>query len=447
MIGQEKLSSDPARPERLPSLSENRETPEIQMGIYDENTRLTTATVWGAIGAEAQLAQLYPKEKSLFFDDFDVIKARQESLAFMDKLRSHGVHVISVKERFAHLLDDCDNNSPEELVTALVRRGESIKRSVADTFEFDRRQGEKRPEELEETRIKIESYPTENQLRQVIRDIVDMDIMLLGKKRAIRLNEELCLETDMPLGNMYFARDQMNVALDKRIVSRMKKAIRREEVQIYERVYRSMGLANGNAIVLPDDDAFTFEGGDLYVHDGNVYCGVGPRTSIQAAKFIFEKLAPDLYKRKMNFFIVQDPDPEHRTSEDLMDFMHLDTFSGVAGHKKMVVCEDEAKRRQVSLLVARKSGKIEVVGTGLDYKEFLIQLGDDVKVIPRAEQQTFGCNYLCIDDKLALLPLDINDNLEKHLDDAGMGVEFCGLNQCTKGYGAAHCMVGQLRRG
>ena len=81
-------------------------SPDTNFGIYDESHPLKSAVIWGPIGAEAVLAQLFPEEKSLFFQTFDVPAARQESIDYQKTLESFGVHVISARDHLAKILGE-----------------------------------------------------------------------------------------------------------------------------------------------------------------------------------------------------------------------------------------------------------------------------------------------------------------------------------------------------
>ena len=406
-------------------LSEVEQWP-TQIGIYDETDRLRTVVTWGPVGAEAVLAQLFPPEISLFHDNMDVLKARRETLAFASALESKGVTVIRARNSLAQLLPQkhLDRGRVQD---ALLAKLHEIAAKHRPAISQD---GIRRHEDT-------------------IVELLEDDIKLHGKEQALGLNSVLCLASRLPLGNSLYARDQMNVLLGRRVQATMAKPIRKPEVSLYDLVYKKT-LGIDTHIRIPRrsrEDEETFEGGDAYVHNGIVYVGVGSRTTMQAAMHIYRELKPELEERGFKFAIVVDPDKD-RPFRDQMDFMHLDTFSMPLGKDQILVCEEEAKRRGVFYLEARDGG-IMAVNTQQSFLSHLQERGEKIVSIPRAEQKNFGANLLAIDAGTVIVPLDpLNANTFtiQALKNAGKQVEHVDLGECTKGYGAAHCMTGQLLR-
>ena len=361
------------------------------IGIYNETDPLKFAALWGPVGAEALLAQLYPPTISLFFADFNVLKARQEALDFAKALNNFGVKTFFVRDEVAKNIKPI-KMTLEQLITKL---GENT------------------------------------------RELILQDVARYGEEKAVALNHFLCLKFKFPLGNLIYARDQMNVLLDKMIISSMTKPIREDEVSIYESVYKNLDIEK---IHLPKGE--TFEGGDAYIHNGYIYMGVGVRTTLEAAKYIFEKLNP----KDLEFAIVADRNPHSRSAKEQMDFMHLDTFSNPIGDDQIAVCEEEARRRRV-LFLKKVAGKTRVIDSGLSFLEHLEKKEKDIVIIPGEEQESFGCNFLAIDNKTLILPLNSNKKTNERLADCGKQLVFQCLFESTRGYGAAHCMTGQLFRG
>lgn len=374
--------------------------PPEKVGIFNETDPLKSAALWGPVGAEALLAQLYPPTTSLFFADFNVLKARKEALAFAKTLNKFGVKTFFVRDEVAKNLKPI-KMSAGELIEKLQKRADGNPR-----------------------------------IKKGIEGLIKEDVKRYGEDKAVALNYMLSLKPKLPLGNLIYARDQMNVLLDKMVISTMTKPIRKDEVGIYESVYKNLPVEK---IHLPKGE--TFEGGDAYIHNGFIYMGVGVRTTLGAAKYIFEKLNP----KDLQFAIVVDPNPLSRPQKLQMDFMHIDTFSNPIGDTQIAVCEEEAKYRRIKFL-RRIAGKTQVVDSGLSFMEHLEKTEKDVVVIPRSEQESFGCNFLAIDDKTLILPINSNKTTNKRLEAVGKKLVFQDLYESTRGYGAAHCMTGQLRR-
>src|SRR3989338_1416280 len=109
----------------------------------------------------------------------------------------------------------------------------------------------------------------------------------------------------------------MTVVLGRQILANFKYPIRQPEVDLYYRVYTSLGI--NNPIAIPPGE--TFEGGDLYIHNGIVYIGVGARTSIGAALHIFSELKDELYNFGYKFHVVIDEAAHNRSRKEQMDFI------------------------------------------------------------------------------------------------------------------------------
>ncbi len=387
----------------------------VEIGIYDETDLLVKAAIWGPVGSEAVLAQLFPPEISLFHDEMDVPTARTEALNFQHVLQDRGVQVVSIRDQLAQLLPQRQLNR-DTILNQMIEKAENTQTRYGRS---------------------LSGYG------QIIEHLLEEDIRRYGQDRALVLNQTLSLLPTLPLGDMIYARDQSNVLLDIRIQSAMKKAIRKPEVALYEMVYKKMyGLSQ--PVVLPRGE--TFEGGDAYVHKGIVYVGVGVRTSLGGALHIFRALRPGLEQHNYRFAIVEDPDPFGRPPEEQMDFMHIDTFSGAIGEDQMVVCVEEAQRRKIRFVESGENGNITVRDTGQSFIEHLVTEGNTIIEIPREEQQNFGANFLALDKKSIIMPLNTNGALLKGLQDAGKDVQYVPLEQSTKGYGAAHCMTFQFKR-
>lgn len=379
------------------------------IGIYDENHRLIKAAIWGPVGAESVLTQLFPREVSLFLDQMDVVKARGEAIRFADILKSYDVDVFIVRDELAKLIPKKPLRK-KEIRDKLIAKARDIY-----------------------NRYNIEF----SQYEEMIEILLQEDINRYGEEIALNLNNVLSLNPKLPLGNCIFARDQANVLMSKRIRSNMAKPIRSKEVSLYEKVYQNIGLIN--PIIIPQGQ--TFEGGDAYIHDGIIYIGVGERTTLEAALTIYEGLKDELKKKQFRFALVVDTNDYQQTFEDKMNFMHLDTFSTPLGHKKMLICEEEARRRRVYFV---ENGK--VVDHGQTFIDHLQEEGNELLIISPDEQQTFGANLLSLDDKTVFVPLDINTYTIKSLVNIGKQVINLDLKESTKGWGAAHCMVFQIKR-
>ena len=386
-----------------------------KIGVYDETHTLKTAAVWGPLGAEALLAQLYPPEISLFLDNMNVVKAREEALSYVETLRSFGIEIFIARDILAQNIS-LPAVSFDTALSALIQKADDIK----------------------------EKYKTNNHknYKEVLEHLLKLDVERYGSNRASVLNWKLSLYPLLPLGNLIYARDQMNVLLSKRVSSSMKKAIRKPEVELYELVYKNL-FNSDTSFRLPAGE--TFEGGDAYIHDKTIYVGVGSRTTIGAAISIYENLSKEIEKHNYRFALVVDENAKNRSFTEQMNFMHLDTFSNPVGNRQIAVCLKEAKLRKIKLL-KRFESKIKIIETGKSFLDYLFENGQEIISIPEEEQQTFGCNFLAVNRTDILVPLKTNKKTLEGLVQAGKKIHYVHLDESTKGFGAAHCMTGQLLR-
>lgn len=390
----------------------NREAQSI--GIYDESDPLREVVTWGPVGVEAVLAQLYPPEVSLFYDFMDVIKAREEAIDYSALLSAKGVKVTQARDRLSELLP-VEKLDYEEVVSKLINRAKQIQSRYK--------------------RIPLDHSET-------ISKLVDQDIKRYGLNEALTMNKHLCLDSELPLGNVIFARDQMNVLLDTRFVSTMKKPIRQPEVKLYEMIYDKI-LGVHSKIKIPSNE--TFEGGDAYIHDGIVYVGVGPRTSRNAAIHIYQALEGQLNDLGYKFAIVEDINAHTRPQEQQMDFMHLDTFANPIGPNEIALCLEGAMQREVRF-ISRNNGQLKIEETGRNFVDYSYDHENHVAVVPKDEQGEFGCNFLAINSDTIIVPLSRNAVTIGNLMNRGKEVIVSNLDEITRGYGAAHCITGQLIR-
>ena len=75
---------------------------------------------------------------------------------------------------------------------------------------------------------------TYKNIQKNIKTILAQDIESFGEAGAIRLNQALSLDHELPLSNIFYGRDQSQVLTDKFILSSLKWNIRKPEVQIYK---------------------------------------------------------------------------------------------------------------------------------------------------------------------------------------------------------------------
>ncbi len=391
----------------------------IHIGIFDEAEPLKAAATWGAIGAEAVLTQCYPEEISLFHQSFDTLAARQEGLNYAATLQSHGIQVLMIRDLLADTLRPKPMKK-SDVVSTMIRKANSVQNQYG-------------------THVR--------ECAESIEELIAQDIEHYGENRALQLNTILSLDPKLPLGNSLYGRDHMNVLLQRRVVSRMAKNIRSHEVNLYELVYQQHLTAHETITIPPGD---TFEGGDAYIHNGTVFVGVGARTTLGAAIRIYRALKPQLEESGLKFAVVIDESPFDRPFGEQQDSMHLDTFSNPIGRREIAVCIEEAQRRKIRFLNTSNGNLIVNDGFG-SFIDYLEKTEDHIVVIPKEEQRGFGCNFLLKGEDpdgvcTIFVPLRGNTYTNSQLEKSGKEIVHTDLLESTKGYGAAHCMTGQLLR-
>lgn len=402
-------------------MKNSSQNPELlslsKIGIYDETDKLQKAAIWGDVGAETVLTQLYPPQISLFQGEMNVPRVREEVDNFTKTLAECSVDIIPIRDHLASTLSPRKSLTIDKVLKAFINKTKQDKLNYGN-------------KELNDKHIEILEW------------FLQEDISKYGKIKALTLNWELSVKPDLPLGNSIYARDQMNVILGKMIRSSMKEPIRQPEVNLYARVYKELGLAS-EIINIPSSE--TFEGGDAFVHASTIYIGVGMRTSLGAARYIYEALKKDLEKNRYNVAVVVEEDPQKRSHHEQMSFMHLDAFFNPVGKNEVVVCADEAERKTVKVFTA-VNGESELISTGKSLIQYLEEQNQKLIEVPSSEQKNFGCNFLTIDENTVIVPDINNTRTVEELKKAGKRVIRVPLAESTEGYGAAHCMVGQLLR-
>lgn len=383
---------------------------KIRTGIHQEIDPLKMVAVYGPPSVEALLAQFYPPEVSLFADQMDVMKARSEVRNFIEVLEQNSVEVIQAKDFFAQT-SQTQILSKEQILNELF--------TIAQTAQ---RQFNRTVPNWEDTMVQL----------------VDEEIETYGNDAALGLIKRTCLSSKLPLANIMYARDPMNMIGDTLFIGQMAKKIRQPEVTLYKKFYRQL-LYGTPIIEIPYTD--TFEGGDAYLHNNALWIGTGSRTSVGAAKFVMRHASNKL--PGYDFILVNDPSWQQRSHKEQQINMHLDTFSMPAGDRDIVVCEEEGLRRRINIFDPRRN---EIRSNKSNFISYLETRGQNVLVIPRSEQENYSCNFLMLNRDTGIIPKDDNPYTIDLLEKAGKKLILVDLSECAKGYGAAHCMTAQLLR-
>lgn len=387
--------------------------------IIDETNRLKESALYGDIGIEAILAQLYPPEVSLFLDHMNVIEARKEASFLIRALEKYGVKVTQIRP----------------LIADKIKRTSSFKLHAEEVLEGILAQvtalSAKAPQ----------PYPLTFYIDQ-IRTLFQQDVEKYGLEIATKLNYHLSLSPQLPLGNMLFARDHMNIVGNTRIIANFKNEIRKKEAEIYQEIYGEL-FPKQRTIRLESDE--TFEGGDLFVHNQTIFIGVGPRTNMKAAKRIFSELQKDPAVKNFRFVIAQESNGKSKCHKEKMDYMHIDMWSYPIGNKQMMLVPEEAGNRNTVILVMQNEMVFEK-NLNKSFLQFLEENDYEIIEITPEEQNDFGCNNLCLDENTLITPINGNHSVTNKLRKLGKNIITVNLKESTKGYGAAHCMTGQIER-
>lgn len=175
-----------------------------EMFVEDEIGTLKSVGLFGPPGIESYVAQFWPQEQSLFFGNFDVVKARDEFEGLVKLLKSLEVDVVDLKAGF------CLGLSEPEIPPEVLLRKLSEKIEAADM--------------------------------KILEILLQRDALAFGEAKAVALNLALSYVPEIPMGNLYFARDQSNVLLGKCVIGKMKYQIRQPEVGVIHRALKNLRL-------------------------------------------------------------------------------------------------------------------------------------------------------------------------------------------------------------
>lgn len=278
------------------------------------------------------------------------------------------------------------------------------------------------------------------------------------------------INSNLPLANLYFMRDQQAVAGKGIFVGRMKKKQRAKENDITQFVME--GCFSDQEIRRLKGRGF-FEGGD-YIPAGEFgLIGTGPRTTISGA---LEFIESGVHTAK-EFLIVDNPVYEFMKGEKRgsMVNMHLDTYFNIAGKGLAVTSLELAKHAAGWVYYMEDDHPVKDRKTTLF--EFLKEKGFEFIDLSLAEQLSYSSNFLTVKDR-SIVAIDsakvldrlrsgkvfsqkIVSRIEKDLSmrsktglfprssavrDYGLDVSILDLSEITGGYGGAHCMTAAMSR-
>ena len=358
------------------------------MLVTNEVGELKKVGLFGPPGIESYLTQFFDPEVSLLFESFDVIEGQSEFKGLAKLLQSLGVEVIDLKGAYVYTLPPPTLNA-EKLLEGLLKKVPQSDKSVLE-------------------------------------NLLHLDAQNYGEEKAVALNESLSLYPTLPMGNIFFARDQANVIFDTCVLSNMKFDIRKPEVAVIYNALKSLGYSK---FLQVSDGAF--EGGDAMIIGNDVYVGNGMRTDFQGAQQIaryFKQQGKKVYLVKI---------PRTGSFNGDMEIMHLDTFFMPLTDKKAIGC----------LQVLEECKVIDLeTDSELPFLDRLVNAGYDVLNIPKAEQKNYAANMLVTKPGAVIVPSDYNQVTTDTLTKNGVTANSAALLHLTKAVGATHCMALQIEK-
>lgn len=396
--------------------------PESQsVMVYEEMRPLKHLFIWGEPGCEAVLGQLLPEEESLFWKSFDVVIARDEYRNMEKMFTDEGVDVTRIK-------DVVGANPAEFSLTDLPKSINELKQRLFD--KADSIFNKYHLNDLDKAKKDIETILKE--------DMAYFE----DEQRVIVLNTLLSLSNDLPMANIFYARDQSNALGNKIVMSNMRREIRQPEVKVFKKTYDILGYSNQ----LVNLNTGYFEGGDGYIFGNMCLIGSGYRTDDNGIRQIYNGIGKDLESNGISLYNVANT--RKLTKGEEMDAMHLDTFMMPLNKSTVLACGEEVESRKVQL-VTNEHGQLKFLDQG-SLKDFLLKKEIKVINITKDEQKGYSTNFLHLGNKKVIVPLDDEDhkNVNNLIQvEGGLEIKVAGVKELVGGFGAVHCMTGAIKRG
>lgn len=392
----------------------------VILSVFEETSALKKVIMWGKPGSETLLGQLLPSRISCFQTQFNVQDARHEFESAKSILTGQGIEVVQVKDLFAKMIGEKGlqsqadyNNLRERIIQKALRFSEMYKgEGISDVEE-------------------VLSW-----LDEVLTD----DVNSYGEQKAVLMNEVLSLNSELPLSNVLYVRDQSNLLGTTWIWSSMEHQIRQPEVYLFKTILNHSVLLNLEELdQIQVSGNGRFEGGDGIANAGIFYIGVGGRTNVEG---VLQASGPIIKKGGRVMISI---DESRDSGENEMDAMHLDTFWMPIGLNQIVGCQEEISRREVLEVVGDLSTGLELKNRG-KFEDHLTERGVELIPLTKQEQLSYAPNFLNLGDKKVVLTLANGNNLTTELQNRGFTVFNADLQNITKGYGGLHCMTAAIER-
>lgn len=280
------------------------------------------------------------------------------------------------------------------------------------------------------------------------------------------------VNSNLPLANLYFMRDQQAVSNGGIFFGRMRMRQRQKENSITEFILRSV-YENREQFKSISSSGY-FEGGDFMPAGDYAIIGTGSRSDLEGAlAFINSGISS-----AKEFLVVENPiyDFMEKEPRDQMINMHLDTYFNFVSKDAAVTSPVLAKKAKGTIYSHSDGAPKKVSSTTLS--AYLKSKGVEIIPLSIAEQLSYSSNFLTLKEN-HLLAVDSSKVLRKLISqnvfspstlaaiehvlnveggsnmfprskaskDYGLDFVTANLSELTGGYGGAHCMTASIIRG
>jgi arginine deiminase len=280
------------------------------------------------------------------------------------------------------------------------------------------------------------------------------------------------VNSNLPLANLYFMRDQQAVSNGGIFFGRMRMRQRQKENSITEFILRSV-YENREQFKSISGSGY-FEGGDFMPAGDYAIIGTGSRSDLDGAiAFINSGISS-----AKEFLVVENPiyDFMEKEPRDQMINMHLDTYFNFVSKDAAVTSPVLAKKAKGTIYSHSDGAPKKVSSTTLS--AYLKSKGVEIIPLSIAEQLSYSSNFLTLKEN-HLLAVDSSKVLRKLISqnvfspstlaaiehvlnveggsnmfprskaskDYGLDFVTANLSELTGGYGGAHCMTASIIRG
>jgi arginine deiminase len=359
---------------------------------------------------------------ALFADYIDVRKADEEHRTLRQILTECGMEVRTVRELL--LKDTMDAHGDAMEGKAL----DELRRFASEFLEYE---GDGSVDEDLQQPYK-ESILNKAHPEDLVRTILNRPKVVL---RATETNTGMAADyTIRPMMNLMFMRDQMIVTPKGAVIGRLHSPQRIGERHVAEFCLNRLGI---KPIFRLRGETNFLEGGDyIYFAGDTSFIGCGMRTSRSAIGMLLDN---DVFGTDR---VVVVRDSLHWQAQ-----MHLDTYFGIIDEGLAVLSENrlnampEAPEFLTVDVYVRKDNGYVIETHNKPFTELLADMGYDIIPVPMEDSMNFGANFVTVAPRKIVATAGQSAAYVGALANAGVEVIWVALDNCTKGYGAAHCLT------